>query len=67
MIESLHYVRCYLYSRLVAGAGPEKNNEAINKVLSKGNEITQSAKTKTIELTDSAKAKAAEIKNKITK
>jgi hypothetical protein len=33
---------------LVAGAGPEKTNEAINKVLSKGNEITQSAKTKTI-------------------
>ena len=52
---------------LVGGAGPEKTNEAINKVLSKGNEITKSAKTKTIELTDSAKAKAAEIKNKITK
>ena len=42
---------------LMAGAGPEKTNEVINKALSKGSEISQSAKTKATEITESAKSK----------
>ena len=52
---------------LLAGAGPEKTSETIDKVLSKGNEITQIAKTKAVEIKDSTKAELNKIKNKVKK
>ena len=40
---------------IMAGAGPQKTNEVIDKALSKGNDIAQSAKSKAIELKDKVK------------
>ena len=37
---------------LLVGAGPEKSNQAIDKVLSKGSEMTDVAKKKALELKD---------------
>ena len=52
---------------LLAGAGSEKTNEAIDKFLSKGKEITQITKTKAVEIKDSTKAELNKIKNKVKK
>ena len=52
---------------LIAGAGPEKTREYIDKATSAGSEISQSAKTKAEEIAESAKIKSKEIKDKITK
>jgi hypothetical protein len=50
----MFYVAIFIVG-LVAGAGPEKTNDVINKALSKGNDIAQSAKSKAIELKDKVK------------